>query len=283
VMSDVFPDRPRPARSKWLLRTPGDAPARLFCFPYSGTGASMYQRWPRRIGPVEVCPLQPPGRENRIGEEHYGTYQALTDSLLAILPPYLDRPFAFFGHCGGALPGVEATLRLAAAGLPTPARVFVSSQVAPHDGPYGRFLGLTEKELTSELEKLIVQLGGRPSPSLIELSLEVLGNDIDANRRYHYASPPRLSSGITVIGWSHDREVPPDVMGGWSACSDDVRYVTLPGEHYDFLFAPPALFDEIAYDMERALTTGQGRRSATVASPSGTPRPVHASHPGSAR
>ena len=100
--------------------------------------------------------VQPPGRQNRIREPHYETYEQLATALIEFLSPYLDRPFAFFGHCSGALPGVEVTRQLAAAGLPLPRRLFVSAQVAPHDGPYGRLLELDREGLRDELAHIIV-------------------------------------------------------------------------------------------------------------------------------
>src|SRR5258708_8406714 len=126
-------------KPRWLLRQPDpDVGVRLFCFPYSGSGATMYERWPRRLGDAEVCLVQPPGRQNRIREPHYETYQRLAAELIEFLSPYLDRPFAFFGHCSGALPGVEVTRHLAAAGLPLPRRLFPSAPVAPPHRPHGR-------------------------------------------------------------------------------------------------------------------------------------------------
>jgi surfactin synthase thioesterase subunit len=126
---------------QWLLRRPDDeAACRIFCFPYSGVGAFLYTRWPSRIGPAEVCPVQPPGRENRLTEPHYRTFPNLADQFVSELERYLDRPFAFFGHCSSALAGFAVADRLVEVGLPAPSRLFVSSQVAPHEPPYGRFL-----------------------------------------------------------------------------------------------------------------------------------------------
>jgi len=118
----------------------------------------MYQDWPRRVGGIEICLIQPPARQNRLRDPHYGTYGELARSLLEFLPPYLDRPFGFFGHCGGALPGVEVTRQLERAGLPQPTRVFVSSQVAPHDNSYGRLLQMDRPGLEDELAKIIPKL-----------------------------------------------------------------------------------------------------------------------------
>ncbi|MCX4762811.1 thioesterase domain-containing protein [Streptomyces sp. NBC_01275] len=247
---------------RWLLRRPDpDAPARLFLFPYSGCGASMYQAWPRRIGAVDVCLIQPPARQNRIAEPHYGTYENMARDLVEYLRPHLDRPFAFFGHCGGALPGVEVTRQLAAAGLPLPERVFVSAQVAPHDGPYGRLLELDRNGLRAELGHIIANLGGEPSGPLIEMGLQVLVNDLEANKRY---SPGRvaLPSGITAIGWSEDVEIPTKLMGGWQDTSADSRLVELKGDHFAFLSAPEALLAEIRRDFGEAAKGPAGQEQA---------------------
>ncbi|WP_242580806.1 thioesterase domain-containing protein [Streptomyces sp. MST-110588] len=119
-------------------------------------GASMFNAWPRRFGDVEVCSIQLPGRENRMREPHYGSYQRLAQDLVEPLLPYLDRPFAFFGHCAGSLPAFETARLLVRRGLPVPTRLFVSAQVAPHHCPHDRFLTMTDDELRAELEILAV-------------------------------------------------------------------------------------------------------------------------------
>ncbi len=158
----------------------------------------MYERWPRRLGDAEVCLVQPPGRQNRIREPHYETYQRLAAELIEFLSPYLDRPFAFFGHCSGALPGVEVTRQLAAAGLPLPRRLFVSAQVAPHDGPYGRLLELSREGLRDELAHIIVNMGGQPSDTLLDLGLDLLVKDVEANKRSTVPGALGILGGLPV-------------------------------------------------------------------------------------
>ncbi|WP_394849974.1 thioesterase domain-containing protein [Pendulispora brunnea] len=255
---------PNQNKRKWLLRRPkDDAPARIFCLPYSGCGASMYSRWPERIGPAEVCLLQPPGRENRLRDAHYGTYEALAADLVPVLLPYLDRPFAFFGHCGGALPGFATALHLTRAlqergpseHAPVPSCLFISSQVAPHRGPYGRFLSMDDGELAIELEGLVRAMGGVPDPSLVELGLEVLRADVEANKGYRLDAPVKLPCAITVFGWEEDREVAPSLMEGWDAYTEagSFRQIVLEGSHYEFLKAPMPLLAEMASDMRKAI------------------------------
>lgn len=219
--------------SQWLLREPADSAARLFCLPYSGCGAAMYRDWPRYIGHIEVCPVQLPSRDSRFAEPHFETYERLAAQLIDGLGPFLDRPFALFGHCGSALPAYEVSVQLAQRGGPVPSNLIVSSQVAPHDGPYGRLLGLTEAELAAEVRELMTELGMVVIDDLLEVYLEVLRADIEANKRYH--SPPvRLAHPITAIGWDADTEVSPDLMHGWRDCGD-TRFAVLHGRHYQFL------------------------------------------------
>ncbi|MEU5976478.1 thioesterase domain-containing protein [Streptomyces sp. NPDC047315] len=229
------------ARNPWFLREPSPtATARLFCLPYSGCGATMYRRWPSSVDGVEICPVQLPGRENRMREPAYTTYESLADGLSEALLPYLDRPYGLFGHCGSALAAYETAVRIVRNGRPAPTRLFVSAEVAPQDGPYGRFLDLTDDELAAEMRLLVAELGGTLDPSLAALYLGVLRNDVDMNRRYHVAEPFRLPCRITAVGWSADDGVPPSLMTGWPACGE-VSFELLEGGHYRFLEAPPQL------------------------------------------
>jgi surfactin synthase thioesterase subunit len=244
------PTRIRPG--KWLLRRPkDDAAARLFCFPYSGLGASMYSRWPESTGAVEVCAVQLPGRENRIREPHYGEYADLAEQAATALRPYLDRPFGFFGHCGGALAAFATAVRLHDEGGPVPDCLFMSSQVAPHEGPYGRFLSMSDDELRGELAELTRALGGRPDADVIDLGLGVLRADITANQHYRLDAPVVLPGALHAIGWTDDTEIRPDQMGGWRGYAAPDRFTAevLPGGHHTFLDAP----DELLTAVRRAL------------------------------
>jgi surfactin synthase thioesterase subunit len=237
----------------WFLREPSpDAVARLFVMPYSGCGASMYRTWPQMIGNVEVCPIQLPGRENRMREDHFETYERLADDLAVALEPFLDRPYAFFGHCAAALPSYETILRLIEQGSPAPVRLFVSSQVAPHEGPYGRFLSLNDEELIEVMVTLMRSMGGNPLPDLMDLYLSILKKDRQANIMYKKDAPFRLPCPITAISWDRDFEVEANVMTGWKDCGE-TKFLQLEGEHYTFLQAPPALIETFKQDMEEVL------------------------------
>ncbi len=230
-------------RNKWFPHEPSPtATGRIFLVPYSGCGASMYRQWPRRRDGVEFLPVELPGHETRFAEPNFETYQELAKMMVVGLEPYLDVPFGFFGHCGSALAAYEVSVELIRAGMPAPARLFVSSEVAPQDGPAGRFLSMDDTELGAELAKLICELGGTPSAELVELYLDVLRADVDTNKRYVVPDPFRLSCPISAIGWTHDDEIPYSTMGGWAACGD-TSFVLLEGRHHRFIEAPSDLLD----------------------------------------
>ncbi len=81
----IFASRPNP-----------QARLRLFCFPHAGGGASFFRPWIGMLPPdIEVCPVQLPGRENRLKERPFNQFSPLISELAQALRPYLDRPFAF--------------------------------------------------------------------------------------------------------------------------------------------------------------------------------------------
>lgn len=61
LLQNLYVSRPLPRANPRLC---------LFCFPYAGGGASVYARWAKTYPEtVEVCPIQLPGRENRLRDQ----------------------------------------------------------------------------------------------------------------------------------------------------------------------------------------------------------------------
>jgi surfactin synthase thioesterase subunit len=231
--------------SIWLQRAPSpEASGRVFCIPHAGSGASIFDNWPAAQGSVEFLPVELPGRITRFGESMPETFQDLAAAMIAGLEPYLDVPFAFFGHCWSALIAYEATAQLQRAEQPKAERLFVSSQVAPQDGPIGRMLGMEDEELVEELEATIRAQGRRPHPELVAIYVNVLRADVEVSRRYVVPDPLRLSCPITAIGWTDDTEVRPAQMTGWTTCGE-TTFETFPGRHHRFIEGPPELLSTL--------------------------------------
>lgn len=105
-----------------------DAKVKLFCFPYGGGGASIYREWQKGLpDSIEVCPVQLPGREEKMNEKALNNLSELVSMLIDDLQPEFDLPFAFFGHSFGSLIAFELGRQLRKRNLPQPMHLFASA------------------------------------------------------------------------------------------------------------------------------------------------------------
>lgn len=226
------------AARRWLFchRPRLSARVRLFCFPYAGGGASVYRTWGERLpSAVEVCPVQLPGRENRLGEKAFTRLPALVEAVAEGIAPLLDRPFAFFGHSMGALVGFElARLLRRERGL-APEHLYVAAHRAPQLPPATPpSYDLPESELVEELRRL----GGTPRPvlehpELISLVLPLLRADMAVCQTYAYAPAPPHDCPVTALGGLHDPDVTRERLNAWrSQTTAPFKLRILPGDHF---------------------------------------------------
>ncbi|MER6629726.1 alpha/beta fold hydrolase [Streptomyces sp. NPDC000987] len=209
---------------------------RLFCLPYAGGGAAAYREW-HAIAPehIQVCPLELPGRGSRLGEPPISRLRPLVDGLAGAVGPFLDRPFAIFGHSMGALLAFELTRTLLRRGLPLPAHLFVSGRSAPDAPPERpRIHDAPEAQVLERLRNL----GGTPQevlddPELMELVLPVLRADFSVLESYEYLDGPPLPVPLTVFGGTDDALVAPARLHDWRRqSSSGSRLRMLPGGHF---------------------------------------------------
>lgn len=252
-----------PRAPTWIVhfKPNPSAPLRLFCFPYAGGGASVYRRWmleaEAEFGPaLEVLGVQPPGREGRYAEPPFTRIEPLLDSLLPAILPFLDRPFAFFGHSLGTLVSFELCRRLRAAGRRLPVHLFVSGRRAPQ-------LPLRKKRLhtlpDAELIEEIRRYNGTPAAvladkELLELVLPIIRADFTVHETYTYAEGPPLDVPITALGGIDDQDVSEDQLDAWRAQTRGTfRRLMFPGDHFYLQGARAALTRTIAEDLRAPL------------------------------
>ena len=225
--------------SAWLVRHAPrpQARARLFCFPYAGVGGSVYRLWPVGL-PVEleVCAVQLPGRENRLRETAVSSIPELVELLVPALSPYLDRPFAVFGHSMGAVLASEFVRALAVSGGPLPRHLIVSGRRPPHiPGLESSLHGLPDAEFVAEINQ---RYGGIPAAvmehaDLVELLLPSLRADMRAIETHRPPPRPPLPCPIAVFAGSHDRLTPRDHLEAWRGETlNTFRVRVFPGDHF---------------------------------------------------
>ncbi|GMQ63944.1 SDR family NAD(P)-dependent oxidoreductase [Vallitalea maricola] len=121
--------------NKWIsYRIVKKNPAfRLFCLPYgSGGGASLFKNWHKKLpDDVEICPIQLPGKENRIKEKPFIDINMAVDTLKNILLQELDVPYGFYGHSIGALIAYRLAYQLWKELDNKPKHLFVGAYTSP--------------------------------------------------------------------------------------------------------------------------------------------------------
>ena len=247
------------AADQWLFRPSPrpDSRVRLFCFPHAGAGASVYRGWPDHVpASIEICALQPPGREGRLREEPLARVRDLVEAAVEALRVHIDRPFALFGHSLGALVAFEVARSLVAQHRPLPLHLFVSGQGAPQlpvrQPPIGH---LPPDAFVAEVRQ---RYDGIPrevldTPELMDLLVPTLRADMSASEEYRYVPGPALGCPITAYGGSEDPDATESEVVAWrEQTTVAFRHVVIPGTHF-FVQTARAM---LAEDVARSLNGG---------------------------
>jgi surfactin synthase thioesterase subunit len=193
-----------------------DAAVQLFCLPYAGAGASAFQLWHSAMGPdIEVLAVQPPGRENRIGEDPGFDPAELTAEILA----RADRPYALYGHSLGGRYAFEIVRRLHRTGQRLPVGLLVGGCRAPHIRAAGPFDGLSTVD-DEELVRRVADGGGLApevlaEPELVELLLPALRTDFRALDDYVFVEGDPLPVPIVAFAGRADSAVSLGDIQAW--------------------------------------------------------------------
>lgn len=208
---------------------------RLFCFPHAGGGAAGYAAWPPALPDVELYAVQLPGRENRICETPFTQCEPVVQQVCAALQPYLDWPFALFGHSMGSLLAYEVAQTLCRTGVP-PTQLLVSGRRAPHlPDPYPPLHHLPDAGLLAAIQQ---RYGGIPAVVFQESELRALFTpllraDFTLVETYQPSTTLPLACPIVAFGGEHDRLTPKSELLAWGKLTARTFALhLLPGGHF---------------------------------------------------
>lgn len=85
---------------------------RLFCFPYAGSGASVFRSWQEKLGDkIQIYPAHYPGHEDRISEKPIQEMDILVTKIYEEIDNLRQCPFYLFGHSMGSKIVYELAVR----------------------------------------------------------------------------------------------------------------------------------------------------------------------------
>lgn len=245
----------------WIRRfaPADDAGIRLVCLPHAGGSASFYFPYATALSPgIDVLAVQYPGRQDRMVEPLIDNIPELADGVTVALRPWLDRPFALFGHSMGGSVAFEVAGRLQRDGI-VPRHLFVSGRQAPscpreEDPLYRKDDAAIIAEMTtmSGTDERILQ-----EPELLAMVLPVMRNDYRAAETYRHDGAPPLTCPITALNGVADHRTNPDDVRAWRIHTmSTFDYREYPGGHFFLMDNQSAILDLVTDRLRAAAVPG---------------------------
>ena len=253
--------------SAWLrlpeARSP-DAATRLFCLAHAGGSAIAFRPWMAATpSDLEVIAVELPGHGDRILEPPMSDIGDLAVAIRSAMEPYLDRPYALYGHSMGGAVAVAVAQSLAAdPGVPSPFTLAVGACAPASDYAESSWC-LSPECSDEELIDWIRGVGGTPpdvltAPRLLRLILRLMRADLavlDSWWRTHQATA--LPHPIRAIAGRNDAVVPAEDMISWQAeTATDFSLTVVDGDHFFYPEATATVLELIAADLAAARSSG---------------------------
>ncbi|MGC4019658.1 MAG: alpha/beta fold hydrolase [Muricomes sp.] len=205
----------------------------LLCFPFAGGGASAFYSWNGQMSEaVKVCPVQLPGREERIMEKPYTDMESLVDDVIESLH-YVEQEFIVFGHSMGAKMAYEAVKRLEKEHKKVQLLI-VSGSRAPHIPEPNPIYHLADKDFKKELARF----EGTPkeileNEDLLDFFLPMLRADFTLDEVYQARTRTKLQCPILALGGSNDSEADHNELLQWNDYTvSEFEYRIFQGGHF---------------------------------------------------
>ena len=214
---------------------------RLFCFPYAGGSAVIYNQWDEYLQDhIQLFPVELAGRGKRINESCYSSIdEAAEDVIRNIKYRLFDLPFSFFGHSMGGAIAYQVSLKLKEKSYPQPKHIFFSGRGAPHVSRKDKEPFHTMPE--SQFRDKIMELGGTPKeffqhPELLEILLPTLRSDFRLswifNQQFTHMNLNPLDCDISVLTGTEDDLLDSQIKGWANHTTKSCRFYSFEGGHF---------------------------------------------------
>lgn len=226
---------------------------RLFCLPHAGGTSTAFREWADWLpGVIELCIVEIPGHGYRLNEALIHRLPPLVQQVAQDIQPYLDKPFAIFGHSMGNLLGFELSHYLQNYYQKTPIHLFLSGRGAPHlpsrEEPIHQ---LPEDQFIHK----ITEYNGTPKEviqhkELMDLMLPILRTDFEVCETYQFSPKPPFNFPLTIFGGLSDQGASKPDLQEWNRYTNSSFSLRMfPGDHFFIFSAQKQLLQAIVRDI----------------------------------
>jgi surfactin synthase thioesterase subunit len=217
------------------IRISDDSTIDLFCFPYAGSGASIFYSWANHLNPkINIYGFQAPGKEDRISEDLIIDLNILIQNAVQELKQIINKPFVLFGHSMGSVLAFEIAKSLESENI-TPKLVILSGRPPPKFGlRMNPISHLGDKELITELYKLEgTDTRILENDELMELLLPIIRADFRISEAYQSSASLKINSPMIAIGSEEDPWLNEAEFNDWKDYSNSTTKIQFfPGGHF---------------------------------------------------
>ena len=218
-----------------VFSKPMNPKLRLFCFPYAGAAAQVFKSWQDLLPEsVQLCAIRLPGRGARFTEKPLTSLDSVLEGILRDIRPYLNMPFAFYGHSLGSMVSFELCRLLQVEGYRARCLI-VSGRNAPH---LPRSKPPIHGQPDEEFRKSLREFNGTPqvildNEELMELMLPMIRADFTLAETYELRPGPKVVCPLISLGGEKDSHVNDEGVKAWGEHGvGGFDWKMLPGDHF---------------------------------------------------
>jgi surfactin synthase thioesterase subunit len=223
----------------------------LLCFHFAGGNKYSYPSL-TEIPEVETVFFELPGRGDRYNEELLTDMEDVLVDLFLQIKPYLNRPFAFFGHSMGSLVSFLLAHLLKEQGLPLPIHLFLSGRVPPTLIDEADRLYLLPK---NSFWQGINDFGGVPTellkyPDLMQIYEPMIRADLQVLDSYDYDELEALNIPFSIFHGTKEKLNGESALKWQEFSSRELSIHEFEGDHFFILQKSREIIDVIQHKLQ---------------------------------
>lgn len=216
-----------------ILNKPKNKKLRLFCFPYAGGAAAIYNTFVDNIGDdIELVAIQLPGRAELMFDELIKDMDKLINILYKHMSLSINEPYAFFGYSMGGAIAYALTKKIEESSSNNPKFTIISATKPPF--MYNEYSNhtLSDEGLTDILRKHSASPKEvLDSKDMMELLLPGIRADYQLIETYKIQRSPNISTQVILFNSEEDLEK--EVMLTWKDyLKIEPKYIEFEGGHF---------------------------------------------------